>query len=94
MPVPAFVEGLVEAFVLPLDGGFVGFAGDWLHALGLEKFDQRTGLASRVGFTAAPLSERNFCGTPWRSMARATTVIAAALVSPLATSEASARGKR
>lgn len=45
----------------------------------------------RLGLNAAPLSERNFRGTPWRSMAVFTTRMAASDVSPVAMNEASAR---
>ena len=43
------VQGLVEAFVLALGGGFVGFARYRFDAFGFEELHKRTGAAAACG---------------------------------------------
>jgi hypothetical protein len=60
LPVQVFVQGLVEAFVLALGGGFVGLAGDPLHALSLEEFDQGAGAATPGRVQGCPVVGEEF----------------------------------
>ena len=79
-------HGLMEPFVLALGRGTARAAGDRLDTQAGDVAHQ----LRRDGFNAIPLSVSSRCGTPRAAMPFLTTVNAAWLVSPEATSDATA----